>query len=119
MNIHVTIEGEDIIVIKISGHMDLDQIGELDRIFNEYFAQGYRLFVLNMVDVRDISSTGISRILSMFKKLELSRGRLALAELSAVSAYVLELARLDDIFPMYLTQKEAIESFSIKDTPEN
>lgn len=113
MNIRATID-DDIVILDLSGHMDLEHIRDLDKIFNQYYEEGYRKFVLVMLDVKDISSSGIGRILSLFKKLELVNGRLALAELSAVSEYVLDLARLKDIFPIYKNRQDAIDSMPKK-----
>ncbi|MCB1174897.1 MAG: STAS domain-containing protein [Leptospiraceae bacterium] len=110
MNIETSYQ-KNVVLFKLNGRIDLEQISLLESTFGEHLDKGYTRFILNMVDVRDISSSGLGKILSMFKRLELSNGRLALSDLSAVSEYVLDLAGLADVFPTYRSDEQALASF--------
>ena len=104
---------DDIVVFKLMHRIDLEQIQELNQKFQEFLEDNHRFFVLNMIDVKDISSSGIGQVLDMFHRLDACCGRLVLSDLSAVCEYVLDLARLTDIFPTYRNDAEAIASFGI------
>ena len=107
MDIQTHLEGT-VVVIKLTGRMSLDQLPLLSQEVQSHMEEGKLYFVFNMLDVTDISSTGIGRILGIYKELELKHGKLALAELSPVCEYVLDLARLTDIFPTYKSEIEGV-----------
>lgn len=100
-----------IVLFRLAGRLNLEKINDLDNTFTEYINKDFIKYIINMVDVSDISSSGIGKIFSIFKKLDLVGGYLALSELSAVSEYVLDLARLADVFPIYNNDRLAIESY--------
>ncbi len=111
MNIEGREEG-DIIILRVGGRMDLDEIPRLDAAVQACLEKGARKIILNLLDITDCSSTGISRLVNLHKYLEQRKGRMVIAEAAPVVEYVLELARLDDIFDQYRTEAAAIESFS-------
>lgn len=88
--------------------MTLDQIADLDFSVRRHLEGGERKFVLNLADVTDISSTGIGRLYQLHTNLELSQGRLILADISQVCEYVLELARMNDVFTIMTSETAAI-----------
>ncbi|MCB1173974.1 MAG: STAS domain-containing protein [Leptospiraceae bacterium] len=108
---------ENIVILKLKGHMDLERIKEVEEVFQSSLNEGHINFIVNMLDVKDISSSGVAILLAMFRKLELNNGRMALSELSAVSDYVLDLAGLSDSFSIYHGDNEALDSFLLPDLP--
>lgn len=105
-----TEERNGVAVLRIKGRMDLAEIAFLDEKVRTLRASGLKRFVLNLIDVTEITSSGVGRILNILRTLEGVRGGgLALAELSAVVEYVLDLARLSDVFPTFATEDQAVE----------
>ncbi len=105
---------EKFAVLRLGGRLTLDQIQELDETTRGLLLEGFRFFVLNLIDVTDISSTGVGRILGLHRSVEAQKGAIVLAELSAVCEYVLELARLTDVFEIHKREEDAIRSVQIK-----
>ncbi|MCB1165767.1 MAG: STAS domain-containing protein [Leptospiraceae bacterium] len=101
-----------VMVLKLQGRVDLENVSELLSAVRTHLAEGEKNFVLNMIDVTDISSTGIGRLLEISKEVQLVRGRLGLSDLSQVVEYVLDLARLSDIFEIFPNDKSAVEALS-------
>ena len=105
-----TEEKDGVAILRIKGRMDLAEIAFLDERVGTLRAQGKKRFVINLVDVTEITSSGIGRILNIYRTLEgVKGGGLALADLSPVVEYVLDLARLADIFPTFPTEEQALE----------
>ena len=102
----------DVLILRPAGRLTLDQITELDFAVRRHLESGARKFVLNVVDVTDISSTGIGRLYQLHTTLQLSQGRLILADLSQVCEYVLELARMKDVFTIFTQEAAAIKELS-------
>jgi anti-anti-sigma factor len=102
-------ETEGIVVLKPVGRLTLEEISELDRQAMELIRAGKDRFVLNMIDVRDLSSSGIAKVLSIKKTLENKGGALVLSELSAVAEYVLDLANLKEAFHVFSSDDAAIK----------
>jgi len=107
-------EIDGIVVLKPIGRLTLEEIAELDRQATELIRAGKDRFVLNMIDVRDLSSSGIAKVLSIKRTLEVKGGALVLSELSAVAEYVLDLANLKEAFRIFKSDDEAINSLKLR-----
>ena len=92
--------------------MDLGHLHKFDEVIQKYRDEGVHNYLINMKDVTAINSSGISKILNLHLRLENEEGSLALAELSPICSYVLELTQLIDVFKIYATQSEAMGQFS-------
>lgn len=60
-----------------------------------------------MIDVLDLSSTGIGRIFHLANECERRNIQLVISDPSAVVEYVLDLARMTDVFSIYRSDDEA------------
>ncbi len=105
-------EENGVVILRAGGRMTLDQINDLDLAVRRHLESGARRFVLNLADVTDISSTGIGRLFQLHTDLELSQGRLILADISQVCEYVLDLARMNDVFTIKTTEVAAIQELA-------
>ena len=101
-----------IVRMRPGGRMTLDQITELDHAVREHLEQGAKKFVLNLSDVTDISSSGVGRLYQLHNTLQTSGGQLCLADLSQVCEYVLDLARMTDVFAIFATEEAAVAELS-------
>jgi len=95
-------------VLRVNGRMDLERIAILDDTIQELLDHGCCEFVLNLIDVTDISTTGIQRMLTLLGKIEARKSRLVLTDLSPVCEYVLDLADMTDTFTVFDTEDEAL-----------
>ncbi|MCB1317611.1 MAG: STAS domain-containing protein [Leptospiraceae bacterium] len=104
-------EENGILILKLTGRFTLEQVPIMTEIVDSAIEAGDRFIILNMLNITDISSSGLGKIMGISRSLELRNGRLALAEPSPVVEYVLDLARMLDVFPVYRSEEEAIKSF--------
>ncbi|MEQ9362975.1 MAG: STAS domain-containing protein [Leptospirales bacterium] len=103
---------DGVVVLHAGGRMTLDQITDLDFAVRRHLEGGARKFVLNLADVTDISSTGVGRLYQLHTNLELSQGRMILADISQVCEYVLDLARMNDVFTIMTSEAAAIKELA-------
>ncbi len=109
MNLDVRRDGR-VAVIRLAGRLDLGTIATVDERVKEPIAEGARSFVLRMIDVSDLSSSGLAKILGLKRTVEGRGGLLTLLEPSAVVEYVLNLAGLAGDFDVYLDEADALHS---------
>lgn len=96
-------------ILRIGGRMDLEHITELDGVMERIFAAGFKNVIINLIDVTDISSTGVGRLLKISNILQSKDGCLVICDLSPVCDYVLDLARLKDAFEVALNEETALK----------
>ena len=113
MKIQVTQQG-DVQVLGLSGELDYHASPELREKLGELIAkQAPKILVkLNGVDYMD--SSGIATFVEAFQKTKRYQGRLVLAELTPSVRGVFEIAKLDSIFEIAPTVKEAVDGLSVK-----
>ncbi|MCE9598577.1 MAG: STAS domain-containing protein [Spirochaetia bacterium] len=89
---------EGVTILKLTGRLTLEEIHSIEAQTKELLANGRSLLVINMIDVRDLSSSGIAKILAIKRTLESRGGMLVLSDLSPVCEHVLDLAGLTEAF---------------------
>ncbi len=99
-------------MLRIKGRLDLESVARLTESVQQALNESARYIILHMIDVTDISSTGIGRILQLSRECENRGASLCLADNSAVVDYVLDLARLKDIFQIFPSVEEALQKAS-------
>jgi anti-sigma B factor antagonist len=67
--------------------------------------------VFDMSSVRDLDSDGVEMILKSMQHVMKRNGELKLASIPASSRMILELMSVDDLFEIFETCNEAVESF--------
>jgi anti-sigma B factor antagonist len=75
-------------------------------------AVGRKRVVLNLAALEYLLSPVLGKLVLLSRKVQASDGRLALCQLSANALEVLELTHLKDLFSIYATEEEALQSFS-------
>ncbi|MBE7440250.1 MAG: STAS domain-containing protein [Spirochaetales bacterium] len=113
MRIKVT-ENGSAVVLRLSGRLTLEEIPWLGKSIEEQSRPAVRTFILQMADVTDISSSGIGKLLQIKRDCEIKGRQLLLADISPVTEYVLDLARLTDMFDICKTEAEALLRAGIK-----
>lgn len=95
----------------LAGRMTLEYLAILDEKVEQLLRLGYRHLLLNMIDVTDISSSGLVKMLSLQSAVQAKSGALALIEPSPVVEHVLDLAGLADVFSIYDDEQKALYAF--------
>jgi anti-sigma B factor antagonist len=73
---------------------------------------GRTQLVLNLTAVEYLPSMALGKLVMLSRKVQLGKGRLALCQLSPVAKETLETTRLSDLFDVFASEKEALQSFS-------
>ena len=73
---------------------------------------GRNQLVLNLAASEYLSSLGLGRLVGLNRKVHAGNGRLALCHLSPAVEGGLESAHLKQLFSIYVTEQEALQSFS-------
>jgi len=88
-------------------------IGEVfDPIYKIVDSLGRNRMVLNMATADYLSSAALGKLIMLNRKVEVNKGRLALCHLSPFAEEVLVTTHLSDLFNIYRTEQEALQSFA-------
>lgn len=98
-------------VIELAGEIDIYNCGEIKKLIDAFIGRKMPRIVIDMGKVTYIDSSTIGVLLSEQQRLEALKGGLRLLNLKGAPRNVLEMARLESIFPVYDDEKKAIESF--------
>lgn len=75
---------------------------------------GVRKMLINMQNVRYLSSAVLGKLVSLHKALEERKGKLKLCGVAPSVYEVFEITRLNRVFEMHNTEDEAIEAFRLR-----
>ncbi|HUJ39248.1 MAG TPA: STAS domain-containing protein [Candidatus Acidoferrales bacterium] len=96
-------------VLDLEGRLILGAATDLlSSTLQDTIAKGVRKVLLNMKNVAQVDTTGISTIVRAFVSLERSGGRLAVCHLSERVRMVLDLTRLLNVIPNFPDEAEAL-----------
>jgi anti-sigma B factor antagonist len=105
---------KDVTVVRLVDRKILDEliIQELD---NELSAlvekEGRNQLLLNFCHIEFLSSAALGKLLSLERKVKKLNGRLKLSNIRPEIYEVFQLTRLNQVFEIYDTELEALESF--------
>lgn len=108
-----TRESGDVTILDLRGRSTIDG-GEselLGRQLQELIANGVRKLLLNLADLRQIDSSGVSTIVETYVSLERKGGSLRLLRPSGRVLVVLRVIHLLRIIPSFQDEAEALASF--------
>ena len=100
----------DGVAIGAKGDVDLDSSPKLREAIIESIESKLSPIVVNLGEVTYIDSSGVATLVEGFQLCRKYQGKFRLAGISERVAEVLRLARLDQIFDIHETEKEALES---------
>ncbi len=103
---------DGVAVLRLAGRLNHEAVLVLEKTARELLDAGCDRMVLNMIDVKDLGSSGLGKLLQLKKTLELKRGTLVLSDLSPVVEYTMDLAGLQDAFYTYPNDEKALEAVS-------
>lgn len=99
----------DIIYIKCSGRLNIENSIEFENELKERFHNNIKYIIFNLREVEYISSSGIRLLVANLKNVQENDGILILSEISEQVLNVLKLVGLDDKFIYTNSDQEAIE----------
>lgn len=83
---------------------------ELKKKITEYINQGNKIIVLNISNIEFMDSSGIGTLITILKLLASQQGKIVLCEVREAILRIFTLTRLDLVFKVFPTEKEAINS---------
>lgn len=105
---------EDVVVVRLSGELLLEEVGALKNSFNEQI-NSHNKFLLDFDEVSMIDSSGLGYVVYCLKELKKVNGELKLISLKDQAKLIFEITRVDSILDIHSSQTEALESFSVKE----
>ncbi|HTS65845.1 MAG TPA: STAS domain-containing protein [Candidatus Acidoferrales bacterium] len=104
-----TRNNEGIVIVDVTGHIDLGSSPELRKTLLDSLKETDRLAV-NLVAVKYIDSSGIASLLEVLKAARQGRKRFLLFGLTSAVRQVLQLTRLTTVFEIFETEQEVLHA---------
>ena len=100
---------KDVLVLKVSGRLEINQALELEEIINTNINSGNKLFVFDLGDVHYLSSSGIRVFIATLRQLKDLKGRMVLSNLSSNVIKTLKIVELDGLFEIIGSTDDAVK----------
>nr|WP_296067948.1 STAS domain-containing protein [uncultured Actinoplanes sp.] len=100
-------DGRASTVVKVGGQLDMDTAPELDDFLQQVADGGAVQVVLDLGDVSFLDSSGLGVLVVWLKVLQSRGGRLSVAAVQKLVAYVLRVAAVDQVLNVYETVEAA------------
>lgn len=110
MEIVVREEGP-VAALSLKGRLDLASGAGLKDQVKKMLDKEKSLLHLNLAEVDFINSSGLGVLVSIMKEVRLRKGRLTLSDLAAYVQEIFEITQLSNIFEIFKTEAEALESY--------
>jgi len=110
--VNVEKKGE-VVVLKVSGRLEINQALELEEIINAQINGGSRFFVFDLGDVHYLSSSGIRVCIATLRQLKDLKGRMILSNLSSNVIKTLKIVELDGLFEIINSVDDAVHNVTI------
>jgi anti-sigma B factor antagonist len=94
---------------KVIDQRNINQIGS--ELMKMVEAAGVRKMLINMDNVRYLSSAVLGKLISLHKALKVNNGELKLCNIAPTIFEVFEITRLDKVLEVFTSENEALESF--------
>ncbi len=104
---------EEVRIFSLNGRFDAYSAGEVEDKLNLAISQGARKLLIDLDEIKYISSAGLRVLLAIAKKLKKEDGQIKLCCLQPYVKEVFDIAGFTQIFKIYNTYEEGINSFSI------
>jgi len=98
-------------VLALSGKLTLDDAGQLKGKVTSLLGAGHKQIVLNLGDVSYIDSSGLGEMVSCHTTATRENGAIKLATLGKRATDLIVITKLNMVFDVYDTEKEAIAAF--------
>lgn len=111
---------DDGVLLRLAGNLDGTAITVLQRVVEEMAERGEaRRFVIDMAELRYVSSTGMGLLVGLADSLESVGGRLALCRIPPKVLPAIRMLGLDLYFELDADEERAIECLGLPDVPSD
>jgi len=107
------IRKQDVYVAKLRGILDHKMSAELESKMYEIVGRGTLKFILDMRHVKGILSRGVHVLVDIRNHVQQMGGTVKLVSLQRQAQFVLDFAKVTELFDVYPDQESAFESFGI------
>ncbi|HPA64360.1 MAG TPA: STAS domain-containing protein [Spirochaetota bacterium] len=105
-------ESADIVVLDISGEIDLYNAPEIKDTINQLIEDQKYNVIINLEKVSYIDSSGIGSLISSLSSLKKYQGGLKIINVYASVRKVFELTKLTSFFEIFDSESDAVSSFN-------
>ncbi len=103
---------DDLWVVSLVGRLDLFNSNKISEKMNKFLMENKtKKIIMNLAEVKYLSSGGIRMIVQLVKKIRKDGGELLLCDLSKVVKDVLDMVGFNLLFTTYDTEQDAIQNF--------
>lgn len=102
----------DVVILDISGEIDLYNAPEIKDIINKLIEEKKYNVVINLEKVSYIDSSGIGALISSLSNLKKYQGGLKIINVFASVRKVFELTKLTSFFEIFEAEEDAVNSFA-------
>jgi len=106
---HSVREENGALIVSLAGDVDLESSPRARSVLLECVGQKQPVFV-DMSEIHYIDSSGVASLVESFQSARKAGGRFALVAVSDTALRVLQLARLDKVFPIFPTVEDALKN---------
>jgi anti-sigma B factor antagonist len=99
----------NIVMIRLSGELMIENVTQLKVEFNEY-KTNYKYFIFDFKDVTMIDSSGLGYIVYCLKKSREKNGDIKIQHLVDQAKLIFEITRVNSILEIYTDEEQAIKS---------
>ena len=103
---------DGIVVVELKEELDLFHSSKLRSYFSTLFEESSKKIILNFQHVTYIDSSGIGVLLHIFKQSKEKQVRTLFTNINGSVKKVIELTKLNDYFPIFPTQEDAVEKLN-------
>lgn len=102
-----------VIILDLNGRLVLEEgVPVLRASIERLVGDGQRQILLNMRDVTYVDSCGIGLLIAKLVSVRRAGGDVRLVDLTSRTRHLLEITRLLDVFPIFISEQDALASFT-------
>ena len=115
LNITSRVE-QNAVLFDLSGELDLSNVERARESIHSRLEEGHRDLILNFSGLRYMDSSGLSLLVQVKRRLE-SQGSVTLVGCPPIIRRMLEVTRLDTVFPAYENDADALRAVAGRGIP--
>jgi anti-anti-sigma factor len=114
LDVHIRRRG-GVVVVDLAGRLVVGHpVERLRDVIRRLLADGSRMFVINLSNIADMDTCGLSAILSTHVSVKREHGLIALLSPSRPTLVLLHIAKLTTVFDVYESETKAIDALTTK-----
>jgi anti-sigma B factor antagonist len=107
-----TRDAGEVVILTLHGRLVLEEVeAELREKFDDVIEHGQVKVVVNLHDVAYVDSAGLGFLVSKYVSLHRRGGDIKLVQVTPRVAHVLDITRLNRVFPSFASDDEAVRAF--------